>query len=196
MNSRCNLGLRRATASSNSLFSRQADGINGNASAFADTFTLETPLVPAGATHSSLFGSAHTRSAKFAPCFQSLVQSFSLFAKERNAISIPFNHFQTLCKSAGGVRPPPRQNTSVSPRRLGQRRVPTERRNTDQASELDLVAARYSPLCLCFVTSLLRPCTRRNLISRLIILWRRDTEPILVAWVYTPVSGFVFDALA
>ena len=88
--------------------------------------------------------SAHTRSAKFAPCFQSLVQSFSLFAKERNAISIPFNHFHTLCKSAGGVRPPPRQNTPVSPRRLGQRRVPTERRNTDQASELDLIAGRCS----------------------------------------------------
>ena len=133
--------------------------------------------------------SAHTESAKFAPCFQSLAQSFSLFAKRRNAISIPFNHFHTLCKSAGG-RPPPRQNTPISPRRLGRRRVPTERPNTDQASELVLVAARR------FVTSLLRPFTRRNLISRLIILWRRDTEPILVAWVYTPVRGFVFDALA
>jgi hypothetical protein len=71
-----------------------------------------------------------------------------------------------------------------------------ERPNTDQASELDLVAARYSPLWLYFVTSLLRPFTRRNLISHLIILWRRDTEPILVMWVYTPVSGFVFGALA
>jgi hypothetical protein len=55
MNSRCTLGLRRATASSNSLFNRKADGINRNASAFPDTFTLETLLVPAEATHSPLF---------------------------------------------------------------------------------------------------------------------------------------------
>jgi hypothetical protein len=99
--------------------------------------------------------SAHTESAKFAPCFQSLAQSFSLFAKRRNAISIPFNHFHTLCKSAGG-RPPPRQNTPISPRRLGRRRVPTERPNTDQASELVLVAGRCSPLRH-IVTSSLHP---------------------------------------
>jgi hypothetical protein len=78
--------------------------------------------------------SAHTRSAKFAPCFQSLVQSFSLLAKERNAISIPFNHFHTLCKSAGGGRPPPRQNTPVSPRRLGRRRQRSAPTPTRQAN--------------------------------------------------------------
>jgi len=141
---------------------------------------------------------AHTRSAKFAPCFQSLVQSFSLFAKEQNAISIPFNHFHTLGKSLGGKAPSPpeyaRQSASARPSDAFQRSAPTPARQANW--NWLLVAARYSTLCLCFVTSLLRPFTRRNLISRLIILWRRDTEPIPVAWVYTPVSGFVFDALA
>jgi len=56
-------------------------------------------------------------------------------------------------------------------------------------------SGRYS-LCLYFVTSLLPYSPPRNLIRRLIILWRRDTEPTLAAWVYTPVSGFVFEALA
>jgi len=54
MNSRFNLGLRPATASSNSLFDRKADGIDGNSSAFSDRFTFEALLVPADASHSSL----------------------------------------------------------------------------------------------------------------------------------------------
>src|SRR6266403_5360006 len=67
---------------------------------------------------------------------QTFFRSFSLFARERNAISILFNHFHTLCKNTGG-RPPPappkyaRQSASARPGT----RSRTERPHTDQANE-------------------------------------------------------------
>jgi hypothetical protein len=80
MNSRFNLGLRPATASSNSLFNRTADALDGNAPAFPDTFTLETLLVPAEASHSSVFALSLAQRAKFSPlCFQSVANVSSLF---------------------------------------------------------------------------------------------------------------------
>jgi hypothetical protein len=124
MNSRFNLGLRPATASSHSLFNRQADGIERNASASPDRFTLGTLLVPADASHSSLFARFLRQQRKIrALVFQSLAHAFSLFADERHAISLLFNHFHTLCKKYPG-QPPPRQNTPISQPRLGRRRVP------------------------------------------------------------------------
>jgi hypothetical protein len=106
MNSRFNLGLRPATASSNSVFNRTADALDGNASAFPDDFTLETLLVPAEASHSSVFALSSRQEQNFRLFvfnqLQTSLHSFSLFAKELNAISILFNHFHTLCKSARG----------------------------------------------------------------------------------------------
>jgi hypothetical protein len=60
--------------------------------------------------------SAHTKSAKFAPCFQSHAYPFSLLAKERNAISIPFNHFHTILQECRGVGPPKCAHQSASAR--------------------------------------------------------------------------------
>jgi len=193
MDSRCNLGLRGATAASNSLFNRKA-GESTEMRRPPDTFTLETLLAPAAATHSSLFALCSPQKRRIRSWF-SITCVLFFHSWQKNGTPSPFLSITStlFCKSAGGVGPRKYAHQSASPR-------PATRSNgapnTDQASEPDLVAARHSPLCLYFVTSLLRPFTRRNLISRLIILWRRDTEPILAAWVYTPVSGFVFGALA
>jgi hypothetical protein len=180
VNSRFNLGLRPATASSNSLFNREADGIDGNASAFPDSFTLETLLVPADASHPSLF-------ARF------LDQQRRIRALVFNPLRILFHSLQTsdtpsrffsitstlFARVPGAARSPSKYAHQSAPAHPATRSR-TERHN-----------AR-----LYFVTSLLPYSPPRNLIRRLIILWRRDTEPTLLAWVYTPVSGFVFDALA
>src|SRR5260370_17011004 len=69
MEPRFHLGLRPATTSCSSLFNRKADGIDRNASAFPDRFTLETLLVPAEASHSSLFALSSRSSEIFAPLF-------------------------------------------------------------------------------------------------------------------------------
>jgi hypothetical protein len=62
--------------------------------------------------------------AKFSPlCFQPLAHPFSLFARERHAISLLFNRFHTLCKSTGRPGPLPHPNTPTSQPRLGQRCV-------------------------------------------------------------------------
>src|SRR5258708_39376318 len=79
MNSRFHLGLRPATTSSSSLFNRKADGIDSNASAFPDRFTLESLFVPAEASHSSLFALSSR--------------------KERNLRPFVFNHLRTLFHS-------------------------------------------------------------------------------------------------
>src|SRR6267154_4643094 len=151
-----------------------------------------------GGSHSSVFFSPRAVSEIVRPfVFNHLRTPCHSFANDRPAISLLFNHFHTLCRSKstrGWVSPlsPPKylhQSASASDASLAQRSAPT-----DHASERNW-PLRCS-LCLYFVTSLL-PCPRpRNLIRRLIILWRRDTEPTLAAWVYTPVRGFVFDALA
>ena len=151
--------------------------------------------MPAEASHSSLFALSSRNERNFRSfVFNHLPTLFTL-CKKSNAPSRFFSITSTLFARVPGGRPPSppkylHQSASASDASLPERSAPS-----DQASELELAAARCS-LCLYFVISLLRPFTRRNLIRRLIILWRRDTEPILVAWVYTPVSGFVFDALA
>jgi hypothetical protein len=89
MNSRCNLGLRRATASSNSLFNRKADGINGNTSAFPDTFTLETLLVPAEASHSSLFALCSHQERKIRSLFSITCAVLGVEVIERNGDGVP-----------------------------------------------------------------------------------------------------------
>jgi hypothetical protein len=71
---------------SDSLFNRAADALDGNAPAFPDSFTLETLLVPAEASHSSVFALSSRKERNFRLFvfnqLQTCVHSFSLFAKE------------------------------------------------------------------------------------------------------------------
>ena len=191
MNSRFNLGLRPATASSDALLNRKADGIDGNAPAYPDRFTFGTPLVPAEASHSSLFALSSRQERNFRPFVFNHLHTLFHSLQRSDTPSRFFSIASTLFARVPGTRPPPHQIRPPSQPRLGQRCVLQHRPGKRTGSGRCSLFA-----CLYLVTSLLRPCTRRNLIRRLIILWRRDTEPILVTWVYTPVSGFVFDALA
>jgi hypothetical protein len=134
MNSRCNLGLRRATASSNSLFNRKADGINGNTSAFPDTFTLETLLVPAEASHSSLFALCSHQERKIRSLFSITCAVFFTLGKRAERHLHSFQSLPHSLQECRGGRPPPRQNTPVSPRRLGRRRQRSAPTPTRQAN--------------------------------------------------------------
>jgi len=114
MNSRFNLGLRARNRPSSSLFNRKADGIDGNASAFPDSFILEELLVPAEASHSSLFALSSRNERNFRSfVFNHLPTLFTLCKRATRHLA----SFQSLPHSLQeypGVGPPLRQNTFIS----------------------------------------------------------------------------------
>ena len=118
-NSRFSLGLRPGTASNNSLFHRKAGALGRNAQAVPDTFSIETLLVPAEASRSSLFILSSRNERNFRPLVSiSCALLFTLLQKGGPAISLLFNHFHTLRKEEEypgvGYAPSLRQNTFIS----------------------------------------------------------------------------------
>ena len=88
-------------------------------SAFPDTFTLETLLVPAETTHSSLFAHCSHQERKIRSLFSITCAVFFTLRKRAERHLHSFQSLPHSWQESGGVRPLPRQNTPVSPRRLG-----------------------------------------------------------------------------
>jgi hypothetical protein len=191
VDSRFSLSLHPATVSSTSLLIRTADAIDENTSAFSDTFTLGTLPAATAASHSSVFVHQVHKERKIRSFVFNHLRTLFHFLQKSETPSPLFSATSTLfARNTRGIPLPVKIRPSVS---LGSASQEFRFRgiNTDRPGNLDLVdglprnsRGRFS-LCLYFVTSLLRPFTRRNLISCPIILWRRDTEPIDFMWVYT-----------
>jgi hypothetical protein len=115
MNSRFNLGLRPATASSDALLNRKADGIDGNAPAYPDRFTFETPLVPAEASHSSLFALSSRQERNFRPFVFNHLHTLFHSLQRSDTPSRFFSIASTLFARVPGTRPPSPPNTPTEP---------------------------------------------------------------------------------
>jgi hypothetical protein len=130
---------------------------------FPDTFSSETLLVPDEASHSSVFiPLLALMSGIFAPLFSitcafpfRLLQTSGPPSRFFSITSILFARVR-VTRRAGRTFSPPKYLHQLARQRTG----------TGRCSQ-----------CLYFVTSLLPDPAPRNLIRRLIILWRRDTEP-------------------